>query len=342
MILRSRAIVALGVVAILVAACGSSTPAASGGAGGGGADAKGVLVPRDKINIEVVTHGQATDGFWGVVRNGFKNAASDFGIKYNYSAPDTESDYVKMSQLIDAAIAKKPSGIIVSIPNAEALGPSIQKAVAAGIPVISINSGSDVFKKLGVIAHVGQTEYEAGLGAGVKFKEAGVKNPVCFNQEVANQALTDRCNGFFDGHGTMAANGKVLTGQISDPAGITASIKAALQADPSIDGILTLGPSAATPMLAAVEEAGLTGKIKTGTFDLSTDVLNAIKAGNMEFAIDQQQCIQGYDALMFMIQYIQTKNLPTGDGTGLIMTGPGFVTKDNADAVISLAAAGLR
>jgi simple sugar transport system substrate-binding protein len=340
MILRSKAIVALAAVAILVAACGSSTPAASGG--GGGADAKGVLVTRDKINIEVVTHGQAVDGFWGVVRNGFKQAASDFGIKYNYSAPDTESDYVKMSQLIDAAIAKKPSGIIVSIPNAEALGPSIQKAVAAGIPVISINSGSDVFKKLGVIAHVGQTEYEAGLGAGMKFKEAGVKNPVCFNQEVANQALTDRCNGFFDGQGTMAANGKVLTGQISDPAGITAAIKAALQADPTIDGILTLGPSAASPMLAAVEEAGMMGKLKLGTFDLSTDVLNAIKAGNMEFAIDQQQYIQGYDALMFMIQYIQTKNLPTGNGQGLIMTGPGFVTKADAEAVISLAAAGLR
>lgn len=342
MILRSKALIALAGVALLVAACGSSTPAASDAGGGGGADAKGVLVTRDNINIEVVTHGQAVDGFWGVVRNGFKQAASDFGIKYNYSAPDTESDYVKMSQLIDAAVAKKPQGIIVSIPNAEALGPSIEKAVAAGIPVISINSGSDVFLDLGVIAHVGQTEFEAGLGAGAKFKAAGVKNPVCFNQEVANQALTDRCNGFFQGQDIDPASGTVLTGQISDPAGITAAIKAALQADPTIDGILTLGPSAATPMLAAVEEAGLTGKLTLGTFDLSTDVLNAIKAGNMDFAIDQQQYIQGYDSLMFMIQYIQTKNLPTGDGTGLIMTGPGFVTEENAEAVISLAAAGLR
>ncbi len=247
MILRNRALVALAGMALLVAACGSETPAASDG-GGGGADAEGVLVTRDKISIEVVTHGQAVDGFWGVVRNGFKQAASDFGISYNYSAPDTESDYVKMSQLIDAAVAKNPSGIIVSIPNAEALGPSIEKAVAAGIPVISINSGSNVFKELGLIAHVGQTEYEAGLGAGTKFKEAGVKNPVCFNQEVANQALTDRCNGFFDGLGIDGSD-KVLTGVISDPAGITATIKAAFQADPTIDGILTLGPSAASPML---------------------------------------------------------------------------------------------
>ncbi|MCJ7711655.1 MAG: LacI family transcriptional regulator, partial [Chloroflexi bacterium] len=66
------------------------------------------------------------------------------------------------------------------------------------------------------------------------------------------------------------------------------------------------------------------------------------KDGNMEFAVDQQQYIQGYDALAFMVQYVQTRNLPTGDGTGLIMTGPGFVTKDNAADVISLSAAGLR
>jgi simple sugar transport system substrate-binding protein len=343
MILRSRVLIALAGAAIVFAACQTSTPAASDAGGGGGAgEVKGALVQRSAINIEVVTHGQAIDGFWGVVRNGFKQAATDYGIKYNYSAPDTESDYVKMSQLIDAAVAKKPSGIIVSIPNAEALGPSIEKAVAAGIPVISINSGSDVFKDLGVLVHVGQTEYEAGLGAGTLFKDAGVKNPVCFNQEVANQALTLRCNGFFDGHGTGAANGTVLTGQISDPAGITATIKAALQADPTIDGILTLGPSAATPMLAAVEEAGLTGKIRTATFDLSTDALNAIKDGKMDFAVDQQQYIQGYNSLAYMVQYIQTKNLPTGNGMGLVMTGPGFVTKDNAAAVISLAAAGLR
>ena len=62
-----------------------------------------------------------------------------------------------------------------------------------------MNSGSDVFRDLGILAHVGQTEYQAGLGAGERFKAAGVKNAVCFNQEVGNQALTLRCNGFFMG-----------------------------------------------------------------------------------------------------------------------------------------------
>ncbi len=333
-------LVALAGVAIIAGACQSATPSASGGAAGGDGP-KGALVARNTITIEVVTHGQAIDGFWGVVRNGVTAAANDMGVKVNYSAPDTESDTAKMSQLIDAAVTKKPTGLVVSIPNPEALSPAIEKAIAAGIPVVSMNSGSDVFRDLGILAHVGQTEFEAGVGAGERFKAAGVKNAVCFNQEVGNQALTLRCNGFFTGL-TGGTEGQILTGQISDPAGMQAAIEAALAADTTIDGILTLGPSVAVPALAAIEAAGKTGAVKAATFDLSPDVLTAIKDGKMEFAIDQQQFLQGYLPIVILTNYAETRNLPTGNGAGLVMTGPGFVTKDNAEAVIALAAAGLR
>jgi simple sugar transport system substrate-binding protein len=108
------------------------------------------------------------------------------GVTAEYNAPQT-FDMVAMSQLIDAAVASKPDGLIVSIPDADALGPSIKKAVDAGIPVISINSGSDVFKSLGVLAHIGQTEEVAGQLAGAKMKEAGVTHPICVNQEVGQR-----------------------------------------------------------------------------------------------------------------------------------------------------------
>jgi simple sugar transport system substrate-binding protein len=204
-----------------------------------------------------------------------------------------------------------------------------------------MNSGSDVFKGLGILAHVGQTELQAGIGAGERFKAAGVKNAVCFNQEVGNQALTLRCNGFFTGLGLADPKaGKVLTGKISDPADMQAKMTAAFQADATIDGILTLGPSVAVPALKAVAAAGR--PIHLATFDLNTDVLTAIKDGKMDFAIDQQQFLQGYLPIVILTNYAETGNLPTGDGTGLIMTGPGFVTKDNAANVIALAAKGLR
>lgn len=334
--LRTRTLVALAGAAMIVTAC--STAAPSGGATGGGLD--GALVKRADIKIEYVTHGQAQDGFWGVVRNGVKAGAADMGVAVTYNAPAQESDMPGMVSLIDAAIAKKPTGLVVSIPNPEALGPAIQKAVDAGIFVVSMNSGSDVFKELGVLAHVGQTEFEAGLGAGQRFKEAGVTNAVCFNQEVGNQALTLRCNGFFEGLGVEASDDKILTGSISDPAAMQATIEAALQNDATIDGILTLGPSVAKPALDAVAASGKT--IHLATFDLSADVLTAIKDGKMDFAIDQQQFIQGYLPIVIITNYAETRNLPTGNGQGLVMTGPGFVTAESAADVIALAAKGLR
>jgi simple sugar transport system substrate-binding protein len=334
--LRSKTLVALAGAAIFVGACTSGTPTGSGAAGAG---LDGALVKRADIKIEYVTHGQAQDGFWGVVRNGVKAGAADMGVTATYNAPSAESDMPGMVSLIDAAIAKKPTGLVVSIPNPDALGPAIKKAVDAGIPVVSMNSGSDVFRDLGVLAHVGQTEYEAGLGAGERFKAAGVKNAVCFNQEVGNQALTLRCNGFFMGL-TGSETGEVLTGNISDPAGMQAAIEAALAADATIDGILTLGPSVAKPALDAVAASGKT--VHLATFDLSADVLTAIKDGKMDFAIDQQQFLQGYLPIVILTNYAETKNLPTGNGQGLIMTGPGFVTQADAEAVIGLAAKGLR
>jgi simple sugar transport system substrate-binding protein len=334
--LRTRTLAALAVGAMIVGACQAGTPTGSGGAAGG---LDGALVKRSDIKIEIVTHGQAQDGFWGVVRNGVKAGAADMGVTATYSAPGAESDMPGMSALIDAAVAKKPTGLVVSIPNAEALSPAIEKAIAAGIPFVSMNSGSDVFRDLGILAHVGQTEYAAGLGAGERFKAAGVKNAVCFNQEVGNQALTLRCNGFFMGL-TGSEEGEVLTGNISDPAGMQATIEAKLASDATVDGVLTLGPSVAGPALAAVTAAGR--PITLATFDLSADVLTAIKDGKMAFAIDQQQFLQGYLPIVILTNWAETRNLPTGDGTGLIMTGPGFVTGDNAADVIALAAKGLR
>src|SRR5215217_9627380 len=179
------------VAAMALAIAGCASEEGGGQQGGGGAE-------RGDIRIAVVTHGQASDPFWSVVKNGVDQGAEDMGVEVEYNAPQT-FDMVKMSQLIDAAVASKPDGLVVSIPDADALGDSIRAAIAAGIPVISMNSGSDVAADFGLLTHVGQTEYEAGLGAGQRMGEAGVTTALCVNQEVGNVALDDRCRGFTDG-----------------------------------------------------------------------------------------------------------------------------------------------
>jgi simple sugar transport system substrate-binding protein len=293
------------------------------------------LAVAQQVRIVVVSHGQASDPFWSVVKNGVEQAAKDMNVKVEYRAPDT-FDMVKMAQLIDAAVASRPDGLVVSIPDGNALGKSIEAAVKAGIPVISMNSGSDVAAKLGVLIHVGQEEYVAGQGAGKRMKAAGVKNALCINQEVGNVGLDQRCKGFADGLGGKVT---VLPVKLSDPTGIKNAVAAALQKDSSVDGILTLGPTGAEPTLQALEAAGKTGKIQFGTFDLSPAVLKALSEKKMDFAIDQQQWLQGYLPVVFLANYKRYGLLPASD---IVYTGPGFVTPQNAAQVIDLSKKGIR
>jgi simple sugar transport system substrate-binding protein len=285
------------------------------------------------MRFVVVSHGQAADPFWSVVKNGVDQAAEDLGVEVEYRAPDT-FDMVQMAQIIDAAVASQPDGLVVSIPDAEALGDSIRNAGASGIPVISMNSGSDVREDLGVAVHVGQTEYEAGQGGGKQMQEAGVTKAICVNQEVGNVALDLRCEGFADGLG-----GAVEVVAVSmDPTEIGNAVKAYLSANPDTNGVLTLGPSAAEPTMAALEEIEMLDKVKFGTFDLSPGVLEAIDQGRMMFAIDQQQYLQGY----LPIQLLKLNQLYGLMPAGTVMTGPGFVTQENAAQVIDLSAKGIR
>lgn len=324
-----RWLAGVAVLGLVLAACGTET-ASPGEDGGGGGDG------RD-LRIVVVTHGQASDPFWGVVANGVNQARDDLGITVEYNAPET-FDMVAMAQLIDTAVASEPDGLVVSLPDPDALGDAIEAAVAAGIPVVSINSGVDAYADLGLLTHVGQTEFIAGQGAGQRMAEAGVTNTICVNQEVGNAALDQRCEGFADGLGGIPS--AVVEVDLADPAGAQAAIEAALSSDDTIDGILTLGPTGADPALAALESAGLTGEVQIATFDLSENVLNAINDGDMLFAIDQQQYLQGYLGVLIVTQYAQYGLLPGGGQP--ILTGPGFVTADNASQVIELSADGIR
>jgi simple sugar transport system substrate-binding protein len=317
------------VLALFGAACSSN---GDEGENGGGA------VKQRDFRFVVVTHGQASDPFWSVAANGVQAAAEDMGVQVEYQAPET-FDMVAMSQLIDAAVASEPDGLVVSIPDADALGPSIRAAVDAGIPVISMNSGSDVFADLGVLVHVGQTEFEAGLNAGQRFADEGVKNAICINQEVGNVALDLRCQGFEKGLGQKVP---VIPVDLADPTGAQETVAGVLQEQSDLDGILTLGPTGAEPTLAALDQAGLLGQVKFATFDLSPEVLEAIDKGDMLFAIDQAQYLQGYLPIVLLTKYLETGALPLGSVDRVILTGPQIVTQETAAQVVDYSAEGLR
>jgi simple sugar transport system substrate-binding protein len=301
---------------------------------GGGEEGGGGSSNRGDITIAVVTHGQASDPFWSVVKNGVDQAADDMGVEVRYNAPET-FDMVKMGQLIDAAVATEPDGLAVSVPDADALREPIQKAVDAGIPVVTLNSGVDVYEELGALTHVGQTETVAGEGAGERLAQEGVTNALCVNQEVGNVALDQRCEGFEQGLGGPV---EVVSVNLTDPTDAQNKIRTAIEQNPDADGILTLGPTGADPALKALEASGQLGDITLATFDLSPSALKAVRDGDMAFAVDQQQYLQGYLPVVFLTQYAENGTLPASE----TLTGPAFVTQENAQQVIKLSEQGIR
>ena len=290
--------------------------------------------------IVFITHGQASDPFWTVVKKGAADAAKQTGTAVSYRAPDRFS-LARMRRFIDEAVAggNRPDGLVVSLPDADALKPSIEKAVAAGIPTITINSGSDRFKELGVLAHVGQPEYEAGVESGKRLARAGVRRALCVDQESGNHGLDERCRGVDDALEKAGGGARVLSVPLQDPVTAQRRMAEAIAGGP-VDGILTLGPGAAQPALAAVNASGMTSKITLASFDLSPEVLAAVRAGKMLFAVDQQPYLQGFLPVVLLAEQARHKLFP-GKGR-LIPTGPQFVTKDNAAEVIQLSAEGIR
>ena len=293
-------------------------------------------VTQAKMVIGMAVHANpAEDAFWGVVEKGAKDAAATYGITLKSGG---SGDPVEQSQLVENFIADKVDGIIVSLANPDALKDAVKKATAAGIPVITINSGVDIYKELGALNHVGQTEFVAGQGAGHKFNDAGAKKVLCVIHEEGNIGLEQRADGLADTLKGEMVRFNVATTGVRDVAGTVAAIQNKLIADKDIDGVLTLNPVIAMAARDAIKAAG--GNQKLATFDLSPDVLAAIEAGEMMFAIDQQQYLQGYLPIVFL--YLYKTNLNTVGGGLPVLTGPGFVDKSNAATVKDLSAKGTR
>ena len=285
------------------------------------------------LTIAMVTHSDE-GSFWSVVKKGAEAAAKAQGVKLTWSP--SNNDPQKQAQLIDAAVSQKVDGLAVSVPNASAIRGSLKKAEDAGIPIVTLNSGAEDFQDLGAITHVGQTEEIAGRAAGQKLKAAGVKKVLCVIHEQNNIGLQQRCDGVKEGFG-----GTVTNQQVKGTADISTTqteVRSKLQSDKSFDGVIALNPDIASAVKSAIKGAGSDAKL--ATFDLSPSVLKDIQAGNVEFAVDQQQYLQGYLPVVFLKLFRENAN--TVGGGQPVLTGPGFVDKANVGTVEKLAEAGTR
>ena len=286
------------------------------------------------VRIVFVTHGEASDTYWSVVKNGMSDAQKLMGTQVEYMAPDVW-DVVKMGKLMDAAIASKPDGLVVTIPDMQAIGSKVKKATDAGIPVIVIDTGEDEAPKVGARFYIGPGSYfDTGKQSAARLRTEGVTYGVCINHEVGNAGNDEACRGFIDGMGGKA---EVLAVTM-DPAEVQSRVEAYLASHPDTNGAFALGPSSAVPTLNALEKRRVTGKVKFGTINLTPEVLQALIDGKMSFAVDFQQYLLGYLPVVYLTMNSLYQTMPTAN----VYTGPSFVTGKEAAQVLELSKQGIR
>jgi simple sugar transport system substrate-binding protein len=317
---KAMALAALSTVTVLVAsACSGGgapkTSDASQGGGGGG---------NSGYTFAMITHETPGDTFWDRIRSGAEQAAKDTGSTLRYSSDPTASN---QATLIQGAIDAKVDGIATTLVTPDALIPTVKKAVAAGIPVDSFNSGTDFYQQAGSIAHFASDEKLGGQQAGAKAKAAGATKILCTIQQTGSVALEDRCAGVksaFPNTENLQVNG-------ADDSAVTSSIQAKLAQDKSINWVITLGATQALDTIKAMGAASRTD-VKVGTFDLNADAAKAVQDGQLQFCIDQQPYLQGYLAITQLYLYKKNGNVLGGGKASL--TGPSFVDKSNVDTIL--------
>ncbi|MEW1891330.1 MULTISPECIES: sugar ABC transporter substrate-binding protein [unclassified Streptomyces] len=289
-------------------------------------------VNTPRWTFAMVTHSGDGDTFWDIVQKGADMAAKKDNINFLYSHNDEGQ---QQAQLVQAAIDKKVDGLIVTLAKPDALKDVVAKAVRAGIPVITVNSGSAESKAYGALTHIGQDESIAGEAVGDELNKRGRKKALCILHEQGNVGHEQRCAGAkktFDGR---MENLYVEGTNMPD---VQASIEAKLQSDKDIDAVVTLGAPFADAAVKAKNTAG--SKAEIDTFDLNAAVAAGLKSKTLGFAVDQQPYLQGYEAVDLLWLYRYNRNVLGGGRP--VLTGPQIITAKDADQLAEYADRGTR
>src|SRR6478735_1786409 len=284
--------------------------------------------------VAMITHASPGDTFWDIIRQGATAAAAKDNITLKYSS---DPDPTKQAQLIDDAINSKVNGIAVTDPNPGALCPTIQKARAAGIPVVMFNAGYLNYQTCGGMEYFGQDEKVAGVAAGKRLAAAGKKNVLCVLQAQGQAQLEARCAGVKEGLGSEGTMSKLYVNG-TDNAAVLSTMSAELTRNKNIDAIITLGAQFALIAIQAMNQAHSTAKLYT--FDTSAAEIAKIKSGQVQWAVDQQPYLQGYESVDGLWLYLTNANI-IGGGQ-VVLTGPSFVDATNVDKVAKYAQRGTR
>jgi simple sugar transport system substrate-binding protein len=332
---RAVGIALIAILALVLAACSSTGgKKAADAAANAAANVSAGHANTPHYTVAMITHAAPGDTFWDIIRAGATAAAAKDNITLKYSSDPNPTN---QAQLIQDAINSHVNGIAVTDPAPAAICPSVQKARAAGIPVVMFNAGVLNWQQCGGMEYFGQDEAVAGVAAGKRLAAAGAKNVLCVLQAQGQIQLEARCAGVKQGLGSEGTMSKLYVNG-EDNSAMLSSMTAELTRNKSIDAVITLGAPVALVAIQAIAAAHSTTKLYT--FDTNAAEIAKIKSGQVQWAVDQQPYLQGYLSVDSLWLYLTNGDVLGGGQT--VLTGPSFIDSTNVAQVAIYAQRGTR
>jgi simple sugar transport system substrate-binding protein len=322
----------------LLAACASkgSPSGASTGSSGAVKDVAGNFPSTPKWKFTFVNH--VTDNsFFTPTQYGFADAAALLGLPTPSwtGASSTQPTVPTMLTSLNAAVAANSPGIATTVVSATAFTSPINKALAAGIPVVTYNANGATNDPTNGLAYVGQELFVSGQEVGARIA-AGMPHGGTACGIIAQPGSLNIQPRLDGANAAILAAGKGL--KILHTAGFDSgasqsqentSIPEFIQANGhKLQGVFAVDGGSTALLGPALQKYGLVGKVASGGFDLEPATLTAIKAGQLGFTIDQSPYLQGFLPAIYLYMYKLSGGLVSPPETD---TGLKFVIKGNVD-----------
>lgn len=289
----------------------------------------------EPLTFMMVTHSPITDPYWVSVSQGFEQAGEDLGVNVQYRGTDKNlNDPNQQRRNIEASIASNPDGLIITNPTPDSLNDAIKKASDAGIPVILINQGGDQVDEVGALTFVGDDPAVQGVIGAEEFNALGATHTLIITTPIGAIPFVDlRTNGYRDTFAGTSTLAEIPVNNLNDSNRIKTITATELQKDPSIDAVFSIGSCCIAAMLEARADLGERGEaMHWGTIDITTGALDALEAGELDFALDAQQYAQGYYPVVMLDLFIRKAVQPATD---VFLTGPAVVTPGNVAKLLA-------
>lgn len=270
--------------------------------------------------------------FWQNVKKGAEAAGKDLGNEYKvtFQGPQAETAIDEEVNMVNNAINRGVSGIVLAASDPEALIPPVKKAFENGIPVVIIDSGINSDGKY-YQSFLATDNRAAGKLAAEKLlaKHGMKKGKVAVMSYTPGAASAiERTGGFMD-EVKKQQDIKLMEPLYSQSDMVTALNQTidVLTSNPDLTAIFGANEPTAVGMARAIKERGFAGKLVAVVFDGNQDLQNFVRDGTLEGIVVQSSYQMGYKGVNTINKIIKGEKVDKFIDTGVV-----FVTKDNIDS----------